>query len=173
MNLVSAPIKNSNSRRKWLWLGLLAIIAVGITIVFIPIWLIMPFKPQTQRMLEISYVLRRISPFATIFASIASITLIIWLWRGSRWFGKLIALGLVLPLFAATWMARQNHFEWMFRPHANVAFARAPEVNFITDTDMVLAVRNNGEAASYPVRLMAYHHVVHDTVGGVPIVATY
>jgi len=26
---------------------------------------------------------------------------------------------------------------------------------------------------AYPVRLMAYHHVVPDVVGGVPIVATY
>src|ERR1044072_7343478 len=103
MNLVSGRIKNTNSRPKWLWLGLLAIIAVGIAVVFIPIWLIMPFKPQTQRALEISYILRRISPFATILASIASVTLIAWLWRGSRWFGKVIALVLVLPLFAATW----------------------------------------------------------------------
>ena len=173
MNLVSAPIKNTNSRRKWFWLGLLAIVVLGIAMVFIPIWLIMPFKPQTARGLQMSLILRRLSPFATILASLASITLIAMLWRGSGWFGKAFAVVLVLPLFAATWMARQNHFEWMFRPHANVAFARAPEVNFITDTDMVLAVRNNGEAASYPVRLMAYHHVVHDTVGGVPIVATY
>jgi MFS family permease len=173
MNLVSSPIKKTNSRRKWLWLGLLAVIAVGIAIVFIPIWLIIPFKPQTQRGLEISLILRRFSPVATILASLGSITLIAWMWRGSRWFGKVIAILIVLPLFAATWMARQNHFEWMFRPHANVGFVRAPEANFIADSDMVLAVKNNGEAAAYPVRFMAYHHVVHDTVGGVPLVATY
>jgi hypothetical protein len=80
---------------------------------------------------------------------------------------------LAIPLFAATWMSRQNHFEWMFRPHANVAFARAPEASYVGDNDMVLAVKSNGEAAAYPVRLMAYHHVVQDVVGGVPIVATY
>jgi hypothetical protein len=38
---------------------------------------------------------------------------------------------------------------------------------------MVLAVERGGERVAYPVRLMAYHHVVADTVGGVPIVATY
>jgi hypothetical protein len=37
----------------------------------------------------------------------------------------------------------------------------------------VLAVENHGEAVAYPIRLMAYHHVVHDRVGGTPIVATY
>ena len=41
------------------------------------------------------------------------------------------------------------------------------------DSDMVLAVENQGEAVAYPIRLMAYHHVVQDTVGGVPLVATY
>jgi hypothetical protein len=173
MNLISTPIKNTNSRRKWKWLGLLTIIVVGIALVFTPIWLIQPFKPQTQRAIDISYAMRRISPIVTMLATLAAITLIVFLWRGSRWFGKVIAVVLVLPLLAATWMARQNHFEWMFRPHANVGFMRSPEVTFINDGDMVLAVKNNGEAAAYPVRLMAYHHVVHDTVGGVPIVATY
>jgi hypothetical protein len=38
---------------------------------------------------------------------------------------------------------------------------------------MVLAVEIGGESVAYPVRLMAYHHLVGDTVGGVPIVATY
>ena len=173
MNPVSTPIKNSNSRRRWVWLALLVIIALGIVIVFVPIWLIMPFKPQTQGGLQLSLLLRRISPIATLLASLASIMLIGWMWRGSRWFGKVIAVLLVLPLFAATWMARQNHFEWMFRPHANVAFVTPAEASFINDSDMVLSVKNNGEAAAYPVRLMAYHHVVHDTVGGVPLVATY
>ena len=173
MNLISAPIKNSNTRRGWLWLALFATIAIGITLVFTPIWLLMPFKPQTQRAIQVSYVMRRISPFTTLFLSLASLLLIVWLWRGARWFGKALAVVLVIPLFAATWMARQNHFEWMFRPHANVAFVRSAEANFVNDSDMVLAVKSNGEAVAYPVRLMAYHHVVQDTVGGVPIVATY
>jgi hypothetical protein len=38
---------------------------------------------------------------------------------------------------------------------------------------MVLSVKVNGEAVAYPVRLMAYHHVVQDIVGGTPLVATY
>jgi len=96
MNPVSAPIKNTNSRRKWFWLGLLAIVVLGIAMVFIPIWLIMPFKPQTARGLQMSLILRRLSPFATILASLASITLIAMLWRGSRWFGKAFAVVLVL-----------------------------------------------------------------------------
>jgi hypothetical protein len=97
----------------------------------------------------------------------------IWLWRGTRWFLKMLLVVLLLPLFAATWMARQNHFEWIFRPHASIAYSLVPEANFVGDNDMVLAVKNNGEAVAYPVRLMAYHHLVQDVVGGTPLVATY
>jgi hypothetical protein len=34
-------------------------------------------------------------------------------------------------------------------------------------------VKLGGESRAYPVRMMAYHHIVNDVVGGVPIVATY
>jgi hypothetical protein len=80
---------------------------------------------------------------------------------------------LAISLFASTWMARQNHFEWIFRPDKNIAFAQPSQADFVGNSDMVLAVKINGEAAAYPVRLMAYHHLVQDVVGGTPIVATY
>ena len=54
-----------------------------------------------------------------------------------------------------------------------MASSSAAEANWVEDGDMVLAVEKNGEAAAYPVRQVAYHHVVQDVVGGVPIVATY
>jgi len=38
---------------------------------------------------------------------------------------------------------------------------------------MVMTVELNGESAAYPIRQMAYHHIVQDTVGGTPIVSTY
>ena len=80
---------------------------------------------------------------------------------------------IVLPLLAATWFARQNHFEWMFHPLTQTAYARTTDAGFVADADMVLAVEKKGEAVAYPVRQMAYHHLVHDVVGGTPIVATY
>ena len=80
---------------------------------------------------------------------------------------------LLLPMFAATWMARQNHFEWIFRPPASIGYSSVTETNFIGDNDMVLAVNINGESVAYPVRLMAYHHLIQDVVGGTPLVATY
>jgi hypothetical protein len=38
---------------------------------------------------------------------------------------------------------------------------------------MVMAVRLGGESRAYPVRAMAYHHVLNDVVAHEPVVATY
>src|SRR2546421_260288 len=81
----------------------------------------------------------------------------------------------VLALLAvgAAWFARQNHFEWMFNPLSRPTYAPATLVDFADDRDMVVAIEIQGEAVAYPVRQMAYHHVVQDTVGGVPVASTY
>ena len=141
--------------------------------VLIPVWIIMPFKPQSARGLAVSYALRRWSSLLTLAGLAGGLALIAWLWRGSRWWRKAVLIVIVVPLVASAWFARQNHFEWMFRPIGNAAYARTSAAEFVTDTDMVMAVESNGEAVAYPVRLMAYHHVVQDVVGGTPIVATY
>jgi hypothetical protein len=156
------------------WAALLMIVLLGLAMALIPVWIIHPFKPQSQKGVELSYALRRWAPLLTIVASVTVLILGTWLWRGSRrWWLKASLVIVITPLLAATWFARQNHFEWMFQPLANAAYVNAREVELITDSDMVMAVENNGEAVAYPVRVMAYHHLVQDVVGGTPVVATY
>ena len=121
-----------------------------------------------------SYMLRRLSPWITLIALGAGLLLTLKLWRGSRrWWKKALLVVILIPLLASTWFARQNHFEWMFNPLANATYAKVNDAGFVAEDDVVLAVKINGEAAAYPVRLMAYHHLVEDVVGGTPIVATY
>jgi hypothetical protein len=160
--------------RRAAWMALLSLALIGLTIVIIPVWIVQPFKPQTDAGLKISYALRGWSPLVTILASVAALFLVIRLFPGARrWWRKAALTVIILPLLAATWFARQNHFEWMFHPLTQTAYARTSDAGFVADTDMVLAVENKGEAVAYPVRQMAYHHLVHDIVGGTPIVATY
>jgi hypothetical protein len=159
--------------RKWGWLLLCLITLAALAMVVAPVWIIMPFKPQTARGVEVSYTLKRWSPVLTILALAFALILGAWLWRGSRWWKRAFLVVIFIPLLAATWFARQNHFEWMFHPLANAAYAKVNNAGFIDDADIVMTVESNGEAAAYPVRLMAYHHVVQDTVGGTPLVATY
>ena len=163
----------ASSTRRTSWLMLLASALLAFAIVFIPVWIIQPFKPQTARGVEVSYFLRRWSPWVTIIALTLGALLVVKLWRGSRWWKRALLVIILIPLLASTWFARQNHFEWMFNPLANAAYAKANDAGFVAAEDIVLAVKINGEAAAYPVRLMAYHHLVEDVVGGTPIVATY
>ena len=165
---------NLSFRRRAAWVALVLLALVGLAIVMTPVWIVQPFKPQTGAGLKLSYALRSWSPIVTIIAAATALALVIWLFPGARrWWRKAALVIVVLPLLAATWFARQNHFEWMFHPLAHTAYAKTSDAGFVEDTDMVLAVENKGEAVAYPVRQMAYHHLVHDIVGGTPIVATY
>jgi len=159
--------------RKLAWLLFFLLVVVVLVVVLTPVFLIMPFKAQTSRTMEISYLMRRWSPWLTVLASLLVLAIAVRLWMGGRWFGRIALVILLLPALAATWLARQNHFEWMFNPLPNPAYAKAADASFVNDDDRLLAVTINGESVAYPIRLMGYHHVVEDTVGGTPIVATY
>jgi hypothetical protein len=153
---------------------LLLIIAAALAFVVVPVFLIQPFRPQTGRALLVGYEVRRLAPWASIAAALASLVLVARMWRGShRWWAKVLMVVLLVPVAASVWFARQNVYEWMFNPLARAAYAATAEADYVGDDDMVLAVEHGGERVAYPVRLLAYHHVVADTVGGVPIVATY
>jgi hypothetical protein len=159
--------------RGWRWFFLAITTIAAFAIVVLPAWIIQPFRPQSARGVAISYALRTISPVVTILAFLIAAWMIFTLWRGARWWGKIIVVIFLLLTTVSVWFARQNHFEWMFHPLASAAYVRAEAVTFADAADLVLAVERNGEAAAYPIRQLAYHHLVQDDVGGVPIVVTY
>jgi len=171
---MSAAETETRIKRRLIWPALLGLLLLSIAFVAIPVLLIQPFRPQTQRALEVSYLLRSWSPPATVIMLLAAFALVIWQWRQARrWWRKALLVILLLLSIVPAWFARQNHFEWMFNPLQNSAYVKANEASFVRDADMVLAVKINNEAVAYPVRLMAYHHVVGDMVGGTPVCATY
>lgn len=155
------------------WLLLLLIVAAALALVVVPVLLIQPFKPQTERSLAVGYALKSWAPLATVALAALALFLVARAWRGSRWWAKAAMVLLFLPVAASVWASRQNVYEVMFNPLERPAYVPPAEVSYIGDEDMVLSVERGGERAAYPVRLMAYHHIVADTVGGVPIAATY
>ena len=168
------PANEKRSQLKWMWLALVFITLGALAMVLVPALVIQPFKAQTARGLDIAYLLKRWSPIVTLMCAGLALALAVWLWRNlRRWWGKVI---LIIPLFfvlLAAWFARQNHFEWMFNPIGEVAYAKVNDAGFMDDGDKVLAVEIGGEAVAFPVRQLAYHHVVNGVVGGTPVVATY
>jgi Protein of unknown function (DUF3179) len=164
----------SNIQKRWTWwLAAIAVMIVGVAVIAIPTMVIMPFKAQTASGIEWSYHLRRYAPWVTALAAMVFVVLCLKLWRGARWYGRALMFVLFVPLAAVTWFARQNHFEWMFNPLPNAAYASVSETKSVADHEMVMTVALNNEVVAYPVRQMAYHHVVNDVVGGQPITATY
>jgi hypothetical protein len=142
--------------------------------VVVPVWLDRPFSTQTTPILAAVYLLRRWSPVFAILGAAAMTALAIAGWR--QWRHPLARIAVTLAWLAAlapVWFARQNLFEWKFNPLRQPRFVQADEATFVQPADLVLAVSVNGESVAYPIRQLAYHHVVNDVVGGVPLAATY
>lgn len=159
---------------KLTWILLFSVVVISLTIVLTPVFLVHPFKAQTNEMLSISYSLRNWAYLITFLALLGGLLLQYSLWnRTKRLLGKLLIILMIFPLLASSWFARENHFEWMFAPLLNATYVKISQVDFIEEEDMVMAVELNGEAAAYPIRQLAYHHIVQDTLGGIPIVITY
>ena len=157
------------------WLLLLLLSVTALALVAVPVWLIQPFSPQTPRGLEVGYALRRWAPVLTVVACAVGLALAAWLWRDSRrWWRRALVVVVLAPVFASAWFARQNHFEWMFNAlpkaeYVGIAEARA----FLVDAEVVMGIDVNGSKLAYPVRQLAYHHIVNEVVGGTPLVVTY
>jgi hypothetical protein len=116
--------------------------------------------------------LRRYAPWGTLAAGLASVLLALILWRASNLWRR-IALAIVMVLVAfSTVMSRLNYFEWMFHPVQNAQF-EAAGASKLDKGEMVLAVRFGSDARAYPINEMAYHHILNDEVGGVPVAVTY
>jgi hypothetical protein len=158
------------SRCIWTLFSLCAIVAVGWF--FIPAFIIRPFRHQAPHPLLLAMALRQRAPLGTLIAALACFTCALALWRTIGWWRRsLLVLTLLVVTFSAV-MARLNYFEWMFHPIAGAQFVAQSESK-LDPKEMILAVRFGGDARAYPISQMAYHHVLNDVVGGVPIVVTY
>src|SRR5438105_3754859 len=88
-----------SGRGRWYaWAALSLVTIATFAVVFIPVWLIQPFRAETWRGLETSYLLRRWSPWVTPLTAAVVIWLAARLWRGTRWWSK---PALVLPCIVA------------------------------------------------------------------------
>lgn len=137
----------------------------AVVIVGIPMLVIQPFRPQGAAELQLALSLRQWGPWAASACALLALALA---WKSRRW--QAIAFS-ILPVAVAA-ASFVNIFEIMFHPVPNPAFAAAKDAG-VEDSDMVLAVNVGGQPRAYPIRMLAYHHIVNDRVGGVAIVGTY
>jgi hypothetical protein len=55
----------------------------------------------------------------------------------------------------------------------NPKFTAAAEDNKLAAKEAVIGLEVNGDARAYPLRILIWHEIVNDTVGGVPVTVTY
>lgn len=144
-----------------------------VAIVALPLVLDQPFASQTPRVMAVIYALRRWSPAIAACGLAAMLAIAIGRWRQSRRVAKAALVAGLVTTAAALWFSRQNPFEWMFNPLHQPAFVPARTAGFVDPDDLVLAVRVGDDSAAYPIRQMAYHHLVNDRIGRTPAVVTY
>ena len=155
------------------WLAVAALPIAVVVIVVLPIALDQPFGTQTPRLMAWVYALRRWSPLAAAAGAAAMLAIAVRAWPRSRIVARSALTAAVVVTIAAAWLARQNVFEWMFNPLPRPSFVSAGAASFLEPADLVLAVRAGDDAAAYPIRQMAYHHLVNDRIGRTPAVVTY
>ncbi len=55
----------------------------------------------------------------------------------------------------------------------NPKFMTASEANFVSDDDLVIGLRLNGETKAYPLFILVWHEIINDKLGDTPVVVTY
>jgi hypothetical protein len=160
------------SSSRSLWSVLIIATLIGMAAFFVPAFIIRPFTHQSERGLLWAMAIRQRAPIVSLSCAIICFSLAIPLWQSlTKWRRAWLALPLLLVMFSAV-MSRLNYFEWMFHPVISAQFE--PESSSKLDAkEMILAVKYGDDARAYPISQMAYHHVLNDVVGGVPIAVTY
>lgn len=167
MPTASAPTR---SRVLWIFLGLLSLVSVAAF--FIPAFIIRPFAYQSPRGLLLAMAVRQRAPWISPLFAIAALVFAVIVWQRSRRWGKVAVAVLMLPVVFSSVMSRLNYFEWMFHPVDTPRF-EAESSSKLDAGEMILTVRYGADARAYPIREMAYHHILNDVVEGVPVAVTY
>jgi len=136
-------------------------------------YVIRPFRHQGANELAVALFVKQIGPILSAVCLAAVLVMVILRWRRPPGWGRRFGLAVALVLtLAGALLSRVNVYEHMFH-HLDAPQFEAAQQAHVDKDDMVIAVNIKEEARAYPVREMAYHHVVNDVVGGEPIVSTY
>lgn len=90
-----------------------------------------------------------------------------------KWWAKILFL---LPMILYGWFYYICNFDFI----ANKMFSVIGKKQMTSTLDnkvnyskLIIGVSLNSESRAYPIEIMGYHHQIMDTVGGIPIIATY
>ena len=159
-----------SSRGLWATFAVFAIVGAGLF--FVPAFIIRPFRYQSPRALWLAMSVHDRAPRWTLFTTLLCLVFAFVLWRNSRRWGRIVLTFAMLFVGFFAVMARLNYFEWMFHPVDSAQFIGEAQSK-LDAREMIMAVRFGSDARAYPISEMAYHHILNDWVGGVPVAVTY
>jgi hypothetical protein len=159
-------------RRNYLLL-LGACLAIALFCLAYPFYVIRPFRHQGLRELAAALAILRFRPGVEILCGVTAALAGILYWRlQPKLLRRIAALAGAAAVFLCAGLSRANMYEIMFHPLGRPSFATSRETKLDPD-EKVIAVNLRGDSRAYPIRVISYHHIVNDVVGGLPIVATY
>ena len=154
------------------WLLMISLV-LSFTILVYPPLVLLPSRSQGVRELAVALAVLRARPFIEILCVVVAFITLLWHWRShvSRPRRILFTMApLLVGVFAG--LSFINVYEMRFHPAGQPDFIASRDAKLDSD-EKVMGVRVHGAARAYPIRSMAYHHIVNDVIAGVPIVATY
>lgn len=134
----------------------------------VPLFVMRPDRDQSALELSVSLWLLRYQVGVELFccAGVLATMLVTWPERNRTRFASMSAV------FLFTALTQVNVFEFLFHPAGLPEFETVVESQLTAD-EKVMAVTVKQESRAYPVHSVAYHHVVNDVLGDVPIAVTY
>jgi hypothetical protein len=148
---------------------ILTSVALALFFLGYPNYVIRPTRPQgAQELLTALFVLRYQHLAELVCAVVALGALILYLRSKPNRGSRITAIAATAIVFVCAAVSRVNIYEFMFHPAGAPSFQPVGEAK-LDGNEKVLAVN----ARAYPIRTIAYHHIVNDVSGGVPIAVTY
>ncbi|HVZ41745.1 MAG TPA: DUF3179 domain-containing (seleno)protein [Candidatus Kapabacteria bacterium] len=166
--MVTLPFARYHRLMFWIGLFLLIVPSVGHN------YLISP-APGSQGLnwMGVAYYLDKVLPYLLVIGVLLIAGRVVTVLQRGGWWKRIGITVLVIFLgflnYVMNIMGDAGHY---FREMGTRTLADSAHNNVPLDW-MVVSVEKNGEAHAYPVNLIAYHHRVPDTVGGVPVWVTY
>lgn len=142
------------------------LVAVLVAATIAPFVVAEPHIEQTPALLAFAHLMQRVAPALSI---VVVALLGVRLWRDRTWRGW----GLLCIAAACAWMSRVNLLEWIFAGASEARFVNISDFHDVRDSDMVIGVTIDGRSRAYPVRFLAYHHMLNDRLGNTELLPTY
>ena len=145
---------------------LLGLTLLNVALIAAPLLVALPPVRQTPGLLAAA---RAAGNLAPMMSAVLAVILAIRLWRAPT---ESTFAVLLLAILCAV-LSRINLMEWVFAGARGSGAVPIGELHDVDGADMIIGVVIDGYSRAYPVRYLAYHHLLNDRLGPLALLPTY